>query len=80
MVGTIADDKAEIANYIPGNTLANPTTQLGGLTVQGQDYVMANNITPTLNLLTTYKGRDTSGNTTNGNIDNYWDGFNWNGF
>ena len=80
MVGTIADGKAEEANYIPGDALANPTTQLGGVTVQGQDYVMANNITPTLNLLTTYKGRDALGNPTNGNITNYWDNFDWNGF
>ena len=80
MVGAINDGRAEIANSIPGNTLANPTTQLGGATVQGQDYVMANNITPTLNLLTIYKGRDASGNPTNGDIVNYWDEFDWNGF
>ena len=80
MVGTIADGRAEIANSIPGEVLANPTTQLGGTTVQGQDYVMANNITPTLNLLATYKGRDALGNTTNGDIVNYWDEFDWNGF
>jgi len=80
MVGITQDGLAEIANYIPGNALATPTTQSGGPTVQGQDYVMANNITPTLNLLTTYKGRDASGNDTNGNIENYWDDFNWNAF
>lgn len=80
MVGITQDGLAEIANYIPGNALATPTTQSGGPTVQGQDYVMANNITPTLNLLTTYKGRDASGNDTNGNIENYWDDFDWNAF
>ena len=80
MVGITQDGLAEIANYIPGNALATPTTQSGGPTVQGQDYVMANNITPTLNLLTTYKGRDALGNDTSGNIENYWDDFNWNAF
>ena len=80
MVGATQDGLAEIANYIPGNALAAPTTQLGGSTVQGQDYVMANNITPTLNLLTTYKGRDALGNDTSGNIENYWDDFDWDAF
>ena len=80
MVGITQDGLAEIANYIPGNALATPTTQSGGPTVQGQDYVMANNITPTLNLLTTYKGRDALGNDTSGNIENYWDDFDWDAF
>lgn len=68
---------AEVINSLPGDALAHPTNQLGGDATAGQDYIMANNITPTLSLLTTYKGRNASGNDTSGNITNYWDDVDW---
>ncbi len=83
MVGTITTDPttnmnyAEVINSLPGNVLAHPNNQLGGIATAGQDYIMANNITPTLSLLTTYKGRNASGNDTIGDITNYWDDVDW---
>lgn len=76
MKGIVANGHAEIANSFPGNELANPTTQFGGTSNAGQDYIMTNNISPTLNLLSTYKGED-AGTPTNGNLTNYWDNVDW---
>lgn len=76
MKGTVANGYAEIANSFPGNELANPTTQFGGNSNAGQDYIMTNNISPTLSLLNTYIGA-TSGVQTDGNLTNYWDNVDW---
>jgi hypothetical protein len=69
--GTVSGGWAELVNSFPGNVLANPTTQFGGASTAGQDYIMTNSISPDNNLLTTYKGD------TNGNLTNYWDNVSW---
>lgn len=76
MKGTVSNGWAEQVNSFPGNALANPTTQFGGTSTAGQDYIMTNDISPNNNLLTTYKG-ETSGVPTNGNLTNYWDNVDW---
>jgi hypothetical protein len=76
MKGTVSGGTAELANSFPGNALANPTTQFGGTSTAGQDYIMTNNISPTLSLLSTYKG-ESAGVPSSGNLTNYWDNVDW---
>jgi hypothetical protein len=76
MKGNISGAWAELADSFPGDQLANPTTQFGGTSTAGQDYIMTNNISPNNNLLTTYKG-ETGGVATNGDLTNYWDNVDW---
>jgi hypothetical protein len=77
MKGTVSGGWAELANSFPGNELANPTTQLGGTSTAGQDYIMTNDISPDNNLLTTYKGESSSGSATDGDLTNYWGNVDW---
>ena len=74
MVGNVQGNSAEaIASGLPGNSLTSDDD------AAGSDYQIKPSVglVATLNLLSTYKGRDGAGADTNGNLINYWENIDW---
>lgn len=73
MAGDIANGYAELINIdVPGESLFAP-----GNTV-GIDYaIVPSDLEATLDILSTYKGRDSTQNATQGSLTNYWDNVDW---